>query len=248
MTQRTTDPAPEEWLAFHAYLGGRSYRELDALFRDLRSEYADDPTPRKWARQSACYFARSVRACQEGRPLDQLRIYSPDEEERFWAQTIDGPDGHVYWQGSQTFRDNGGGYQNPQRWVWQRTHGKLDYGEQIVSGCGTENCVAAEHLRHRPRRERAGYGMSDEQVIGGLQALALRLGHAPSARDWNEAGHKLGAAGVAWRFGKTWPRALAAAGLRAQRPPGLCGSCGCAHADKTEGCRACKERHRKRNR
>ena len=87
--------------------------------------------------QTELHGARSVEAqvafenlfrtsCRIGRPLDGLRRFSKDEDERFFAQTRNGTDGHVYWLGAQHgFSRNDGKTRRPARWWYEKLHGPL---------------------------------------------------------------------------------------------------------------------------
>ena len=128
----------------------RPVRESDALlvrYHELRDAGASPMRRREayndWFRQS----------CREGRRPSALRTNSPDETERFWAWTVPGPDGHVYWTGPQSFRKNNTTQCRPQRWTWAKSGRPLNAYIEIANTCGEPNCVTVEHMRVRPGRK-----------------------------------------------------------------------------------------------
>lgn len=177
----------------------RELRDAGASAMVRREAYND------WFRQ----------CCAEGRNPSALRIHSPEEAERFWAQTVPGPDGHIYWTGAKIFRTNSGFKTTPRRWAWARTHGSLSPYTEIENVCGEGNCVNVEHMRIRPRAERR-VRFSDDRAIGALQVLALRLGRTPARTDWDAADLPVGATAMQGRFG-SWSAFCRKAGLEPQR-------------------------------
>ena len=149
--------------------------------------------------------------CDEGRPPDALSLYSADEAERFWARTVPGPDGHVYWTGGKEFRRNDGKSRRPQRWVWAVARGNPGQCDEIDNICGSDTCVNIEHLRIRPRAERR-VRFGDDAIFGALRVLEMRSGQAPSMNQWDAANYPITARAVAARFG-SWTDALAKVGM-----------------------------------
>lgn len=157
-------------------------------------------------------FERSFRkAIAAGRSPDALRRHVKDEVERFWAHTIPGLDGHVYWDGPQQFRRNDGRFRRPARWVLERTlRHELSRYTDVWTTCGERNCIAAEHLTSGRIGARRRY--TDERIIGAAQVAAMRLGHAPGAQWWSDNGMSPYRGVITARWG-TWEKFLIACGL-----------------------------------
>lgn len=161
------------------------------------------------------------RLCQayaaRGRRIDELSCYSPDESERFFANTAQGPDGHVYWlpeQREPRFVTNEGKYRTPPRWWWEHRHGPIGTTTlRLHPTCGDRACINPEHqvLEHFV----SALSFPEHKIVGGLQVLAMRLGRAPTAREWDRA--KLGVSTKALyvRYG-VWSDVLR---LAAMSPP-----------------------------
>ena len=181
-----------------------------AQLRDRLHAVRADPIASPGRRVNA-FEDYSDQASAEGHPLDALRRFTPDEVERFWSFTVAGAE-HVYWNGPESFRLNDGHYRQPRRWVWMRQHGtKLASHMQVVATCGEPNCVALGHLALLKRESPLKY--SDDQALGAIQVVAMRLGHPPTAAYWKEH-HNLrpSHALIIQRFG-SWEKALRSAGL-----------------------------------
>jgi hypothetical protein len=152
-------------------------------------------------------FHRLVAAYKaDGRRIDELRRYEPDEAKRFFSLCLEGGNGHVYWNGSKAFKMNDGKTRKPVLWWWNYSYGqKPDRLRQI---CGQDNCINPRHAAldsmRGPKRI-----YPDHWILGALQVLALQQGHSPSVRDWTgPPSHTI----VKQRFG-SWDNALKAAGL-----------------------------------
>lgn len=183
-------------------------RELRAELDRVREVYG----ARSWEAEAA--FQRWCReSFVQGKPIDALRTHVADETERFFAQTIPGPDGHVYWDGPKDFKRNDGGYSRPRIWLWKRVHGPIPGGDAIVAVCGERNCVNPEHCVHPDRRERHKR-FTDEAMLGALQVVALRLGRSPTQSEWERLKARPTSTIYYERFG-SWTDALHAAGLEA---------------------------------
>lgn len=158
----------------------------------------------------------SVEAFRQGRPLDALHYHTTDEVERFFARTIQGPDGHVYWDTDTThrFRRNDGLYRAPARWWWEHVHGPIGSTTRRVSPtCGEKSCINPEHSKcanFNTEKRR-----SESELLGALQVAAMRLGHTPRAEEWVRL--KLAPSPTIFqqRFG-SWQNAIRAAGLKYQ--------------------------------
>ena len=147
-----------------------------------------------------------------------LREDSKDETERFFARTVPGPDGHVYWTGAKGgFKRNDGGVRTPARWWWEHVHGPIGTTTyRTYPTCGDKACINPEHieLRHyRPER------YSENFCIGALQVYVMRHGHAPSSDGWDRAGLKPTSGAFVLKFG-SWNKALRAAGIEPRRQGG----------------------------
>lgn len=184
--------------------------DLTVLRRDLervRDEYG------RRSSQALEAFQHLHRTANElGRPLSGLRRHSPIESERFFAHTIPGPDGHVYWNGPTVFRRNGDKVSSsPRRWWWEHIHGTIGTSAMRVRTiCGDLACINPEHCECRHFRE--GVQFSDREMLGALQVMALRLGHTPSGAEWYRHGGKPSMSLFGLRFG-SWLAALNEAGL-----------------------------------
>jgi hypothetical protein len=165
-------------------------------------------------------FGRLFRAsCAAGLPLDGLRKHTGDEIERFFAQTIPGLDGHVYWDGARYgFARNDGKLRTPRRWWWAHVNG-VEPGqyEDIVSTCGEQNCINPEHCEQGRglRRERVGR----EAMLGSVRVAALRLGRAPNSMEWNTLGLNPTRKTLVQRFG-SWENVIREAGVEYGHIPG----------------------------
>lgn len=182
--------------------------------RLLRDEYelVKAETPRRSYRRQQAFENLFRAAAKEGQPLDALRRYTADEGERFFAQTIPGIDGHVYWDGwVDRFKRNDGKTRVPRRWWWAHVHGaEPGYYEDIVPTCGELNCINPEHCEQGRglRRQR----FTTEQMLGAIRVAALRLGRAPVSTEWDGLGLKPSRTLYKLRFG-TWGNAIRSAGL-----------------------------------
>lgn len=150
-------------------------------------------------------------AAKAGLSPTRLRTESRDEVERFFAYTVPGPDGHVYWTGGKHgFKRNDGKLRTPARWWWEHVHGEIGTTTMRVNPtCGDFACINPEHseCKHFSARR-----YSDEQIHGMLQVAAMRLGHPPSPRDFDELGFPITSRGVEFLF-RGWRKALRSAGL-----------------------------------
>lgn len=183
--------------------------------RALREELAELRTihPRR-SSVVAEAFQRLVRAADAaGQPLDGLRTQTVDEVERFFAQTIPGTDGHVYWDGPRSgFRRNDGKLRVPRRWWYADKHGsELGPYQDLVPICGEQNCVNPDHCEVG-RVLRRGRQFSDEQMLNAVKVGALRLGRAPKSDEWETLGLKPSRGMFTLRFG-TWENVIRQAGL-----------------------------------
>lgn len=160
-------------------------------------------------------YNRLSRECAVmGRPLGALRENSRDEAERFFARTVEGPDGHVYWTGGKDFRPNNRASRRvPVRWWLERVGRKTDHYDVITAVCGDRACINPEHLEIS-RRSRQIY--TEAQMLGALQVAAMRLGRPPSTSDWRRINGKPTDGSYVARFG-SWENALHAAGFTGYR-------------------------------
>ncbi len=155
------------------------------------------------------YFRQAV---AEGNPPDSLQRLTGTEPERFFPLLIAGLDGHNYWDGPTTFRLDAGGVRNPRWWWYEHLHGKQPKGA-LNPVCGQRHCITPNHqqfvdwsaLRRR---------YSDEQLLGSVQVVAMRLGYTPTRIEYDAMrGRGPTSAIVSQRFG-SWATALRAAGCR----------------------------------
>lgn len=188
----------------------RKSARLQQRYRDLRDSGASAMVRREayndWFRQ----------CCAEGHSPSALRTHSPDEVERYWAHTVPGPDGHLYWTGPKRFLTNDKRDKIPQRWAWEKTGYPLDPYTEIEVTCGAPSCVNTLHMRVRSRGERR-IRLTDDRAFGALQVLAMRLGHTPAKTEWDAAQLPVTAGAMERRFG-SWRSFCEGAGLEWQRP------------------------------
>lgn len=157
-------------------------------------------------------------SCAAGRPPDALDQYIPDEAERFFSKLLQGSDGHVYWGGAQEFGTNDGRDIVPRRWWWFHLHGQPTERVQIKPFCGESNCIFPRHMRAIPWSE-LKQRYTDEQLIGAVQVVAMRLGRTPSCDEWDAGRYRPNRGTLETRFG-SWNDAMRAAGLE-PRPKGV---------------------------
>jgi len=178
-------------------------------------------------------------AVKAGQPLDSLRKHAKDEDERFFAHTIPGPDGHVYWDGAREFRRNDGKVRVPHRWWWAYKNGReLGTYEDLVPTCGETHCINPDHCEvgRGLRRQRL---YSDEKIIGALQVAALRRGAQPTQRAWIAERLAPDLRVIRLRFG-SWANALRAAGF--EPPDAAIYTHSYGAADVVEAIRFCRKR------
>lgn len=180
---------------------------------DLRAELGHvRATHGRRSSQAQVAFENLVRAADlADTPLDGLRRHTADETERFFAFTLPGTDGHVYWDGPKQFRRNDGGYSRPRRWWWRHLHGSIDPSADLAAACGQPNCINPEHcalVRLRGTRRH----WTEERIIGAIQVAAMRLGHTPSSTEWETMKFSPSHNIVCDRFG-SWTNARKAAGV-----------------------------------
>lgn len=156
-------------------------------------------------------------AARNGTPLDQLRRHTKNEVERFFANTIPGADGHVFWDGaSPDFVRNDGVSRRPRRWWWAHTHGaEPGKYEDVVPTCGASNCINPEHCEQGRGLRRQKY--TEEQMLNALKVAALQLGHSPTINEWEEGHYRPNRHTLQLRFG-SWRKALERAGLELRDP------------------------------
>lgn len=151
-------------------------------------------------------------AARSGHPLSSLQKHSPNEAERFFAQTVQGPDGHVYWVGARDFARNDGLRRMPRRWWWEHANGPLRVGDSVYPICEDRHCINPEHCVLQDRRARH-MRYTDDQILGALQVKAMRLGRTPKRDEWESARWSPSVALMQMRFG-SWTKAVSAAGLK----------------------------------
>jgi hypothetical protein len=188
--------------------------EADVL-RDLRDEYnvIRTTTPRG-SHEAREAFERLFRAsCAAGHPLDALRRHATNEVERFFSNTVEGTDGHVYWDGARnSFKRNDGKTRIPRRWWYAHIHGKeLGQYEDLVPTCGELHCINPEHCTVGRGLRRTRFTL--DQMLGSLQVAALRLGRSPKSKEWDTLGLSPTRTLYQMRFGN-WENALKQAGLQ----------------------------------
>lgn len=185
-----------------------SIADLKAEYRRLRER---DAAEGRWSFEELAAYERWFHeSCAAGRPPDALSRYVADETERFFAQTIPGSDGHVYWDGPGRFRRNDGAERRPARWWWEHEHGPLSRYADLSATCDEQNCIAPEHRAtgRSPSRQR----FSDAQMLGAVQVAAMRLGRTPTQTEYREMDINPVLEAIRQRFG-SWPNAVSAAGL-----------------------------------
>jgi hypothetical protein len=197
-------PPPGSSAAIMAYL-----QQLRSDLMQIRSERPGSGTALDaWN----LYFNESERL---GYSLTALEEYSPDEEVRFFSRVVWGIDGHAYWTGPRVFAMNGGRSRMPRRWWWERENQtQLKNQVRIWPTCGQAHCIAPTHnVAGAPG---PGRRWTDTELIGKLQAYALKHGRSPSRKDWAKAGFEPTTGGFLYYFG-SWNKALVSAGLELNR-------------------------------
>lgn len=199
-----------------------SAAELLTEYRDLREHWLDTGDGAYRARNTYERFVRQSFA--EGRQPDSLERVTGPEDERFFAAIIQGPDGHVYWNGATRFRLDAGGSRLPRYWWYEHVHGKVGRGT-VTSTCGELHCITPLHQVFTPwslikRR------YTDEQMIGAIQVVAMRLGRVPVKYEYKtHSGRGPSMEAIIGRFGG-WTKAVRAAGYEPRkvtaRSPGQC--------------------------
>ena len=186
---------------------------MTATLTDLRNNlHAARATYGRGSSEGLAAFTALNRAASEaGKPLDGLRQHTANEVERFFAYTIPGVDGHVYWDGKPRFYRNDGRYRRPIRWWWAHRYGSCDPDLDLVNQCGEPNCINPEHhILARTRGSQIRW--SDQKIIGALQVLAMRIGHSPTCTEYRDSRMNPTETIIRKRFGG-WTEAIRAAGL-----------------------------------
>ncbi len=182
--------------------------ELLREYRRLRELWLDTGDGRY--RTQLAYERYWRQACAEGRPPDSLVKISGPEKERFFDAIIPGIDGHNYWGGGYRFRLDTGGQREPRYWWYEHLHGKLPRGS-LKPTCGELHCITPTHQQFVSWAE-IKQRFTDQQLIGALQVVVMRLGHSPTVLEYNmERGRGPTGTIIAQRFGG-WSKALQAAG------------------------------------
>jgi Homing endonuclease associated repeat len=181
-------------------------RELHADLRRIREEHGMASS-----KGAEAYNRLSAEAWRQGVPLDGLRRYTTDEHERFLSFTINGLDGHVYWDGPRYFRRNDHHDRKPIRWWWEHAYGPIPTYQDVKPTCGEPNCINVIHAGLADRRT-ARLRFTDEQMLGALQVMAMRLGRSPRPVDWRNLNGRPVELVYRDRFGG-WDRAIRSAGL-----------------------------------
>lgn len=199
-------------------------RELKAELDRVRAVYG-----RGSSQGAEAYNRLSHEAGKQGHPLDELRRHARDEAERFFAQVVPGPDGHHYWDGPRTFRRNDGHLRAPARWWWAHEHGPITTSTlRVIRTCDDTRCISPGHakLEHMTAAQRH----SDEQLLGALQVVAMRIGHTPNGNEFVRNGGRPTQSIYVSRFG-SWENACRAAHLPAPTiRPNYSGPDGCIAA------------------
>lgn len=182
--------------------------------RPLRAELyrAREEHGRRSSVTLAAFEALWRASIQSGQSLSALRKYTADETERFFANTLPGTDGHVYWDGpAHGFVRNDKKIRVPRRWWWTHIYGvELGQYEDLVPTCGELNCINPEHCEKGRGLRRVQF--SREQMLNALKVEALRLGRAPTTYDWAAADRTPTLRIYKLRFG-SWRAAIEEAGL-----------------------------------
>lgn len=157
------------------------------------------------------YYAEANRL---GRNLSALPEYSPDEATRFFAKVVHGTGGHAYWTGGQDFFLNSGGQSRPSRWWYRHAIGELSEKVLLKPGCGQPRCIAPGHQVEAAKGVARRF--TEDELIGKLQAVALRLGHSPTREEWRELEMVPTTGTYEYTFGN-WNGALGRAGLEPKK-------------------------------
>lgn len=167
---------------------------------------------RRSSQSSAAFTKLHRRSVELGQGIGDLPQFMADEKQRFFAHVRAGPDGHYFWDTqSAEFVGNDGRSRAAYRWWWEyENNAKLEKTDQLHPGCGARNCIAPKHyVSGRNARERV---YTDNQAIGSLQVVAMRLGRSPFKQDWDRGKYSPSSTTLVSRFGG-WEKVLRAAGL-----------------------------------
>jgi hypothetical protein len=168
--------------------------------------------PRNLFECAEAYNRLAKAVSQAGTPLGGLRRYSKNEVERFFARTINGPDGHVYWNwGRDVFARNDEKVRPPSRWWWEHVHGPISSSTlRVRPTCGDAKCI---NVAHQECTQFQGRRHTDEQLLGYLQVACSRKGRAVSAREFDREGFAVTSSALKFRFG-SWDAARKQAGIQ----------------------------------
>jgi len=179
------------------------------LLKELRAASLDPTVGQSRRVQLFEHWFRQ--AVAEGRDPDSLETRIRNEEERFRAWTIQGPDLHLYWRGPSTFVRNDGRSRVPRRWLFEHeTKIKLSRAIDVWPTCGEVNCIQPDHQESGRSERRLRY--SREEMLGRLRVERLRLGHTPTLNEWDRRGLRPMREIVVRRFG-SWERYCSEAGV-----------------------------------
>lgn len=158
--------------------------------------------------------------CVEGRDPSALKRHSTNLDEKIDARSLPAPGGCLVWDGKINRDQPRCSHREPgakretdvhvRNYVLKRAGREIPYKRRCVALCGTKTCVNPDHLGFED--EPWTRLSSDEQIIGRVQALALRLGHSPTSIEWKAADMRPVRTMICARFG-SWKAFLAKAGL-----------------------------------
>lgn len=196
---------------------GSGGRTVPANLTELRANVATArETHGRRSSQAERAFNDLIRAAAEnGTPLDGLRHHVTDEVERFFSSTIQGPDGHVYWDGAQRFTLNDKKDMTPRRWWFKHRYGELDRYQDLTVKCGETNCINPEHLAIERTR---GYRLqwTDERALAAFQVVCMRIGYTPTMGQWAKGGWSPSIFTLTNKFGG-WGRLCQRGGVQAPK-------------------------------
>lgn len=187
---------------------------LNTLREKLDAAIAADSDAR-YVNAFQAWFRQS---CAEGKRPDALVTYEPDEKLRFWERVVQGAE-HWYWhrEGDPRkfqFRRNDGRVIKPRRFAVMLARGlaHLDPSTDVWPACGDPHCIRPQHQNVGRNRE-ARLWVTDQQIIGAVQTLAMQMGRTPTRDDYDKWGNgPCSSTAIYSRLGK-WSKVTKAAGL-----------------------------------
>jgi hypothetical protein len=193
-------------------------RSAAELWDSYQQAKADDLPPYERGRIYRDWLAACFR---EGHDPTRLEKDSPLIDERIDARSLPGLNGCLIWDGPRNehgqpivyvFDPETGGSRTltVRRYVLQRTGRQVSLRRRVLPFCGTSSCVNPDHLQVEEGAWNTRY--STENMLGRLQAWALKHGKPPTRAAWEKTKSLPSCRAYVMRFG-SWSEAKRRAGL-----------------------------------